>query len=108
MTRVIYIPERYRLGAEGHAGAGEKGSDLVCAGMTALFAAALAAMEQEEIRAEIKTDEQKGVIDIGAKPTTAQGATCRAILDTIAAGIAAMAREHPDNVSFQRFIWGED
>ena len=39
MTRVCYYRNEYRLRAEGHAGAGEKGRDLICAAESILMMA---------------------------------------------------------------------
>ena len=53
MTRVCYYRNEYRLRAEGHAGAGEKGRDLICAAESILMMALERHVSQRpEMRAE--------------------------------------------------------
>ena len=54
MTRVCYYRNEYRLRAEGHAGAGEKGRDLICAAESILMMALERHVSQRpEMRSEI-------------------------------------------------------
>ena len=108
MTKIFYSPETYRLEAVGHAGAGTKGNDLVCAGITTLMATAVAALEKKEIRTQVVAEEDTGEMEIRADPGIAQVVIARVILDTVAAGLEEMARAHPENVRVQRIVWGEE
>ena len=106
MTKSNYCEETYRLKSHGHAGAAQEGEkDLVCCAVTVLMTTALAALEKEGIRYEIECNEKEGLMDIIGRPKTAQQERCRAILDTIAAGLEAVAAVHRNYVSFEKFKW---
>lgn len=106
MNRTIYCRETYRILADGHAKAGKAGDDIVCAGMTTLMATAMQAMDGEDIRFTLETD--NGRMDLQGHPKTGQAGTCRVILDTVAAGIRMIAKAHPENVSYEQFRMEDD
>ena len=50
MTRIVYEPGLPAMRFSGHAGAGTKGNDLVCAAVSALMFTLLAALEGSETK----------------------------------------------------------
>ena len=67
MTKVCYYRNEYRLRAEGHAGAGEKGRDLICAAESILMMALERHVSQRpEMRAEILS--RPGAEEIRCRP----------------------------------------
>ena len=98
MTRVKYYREEYRLRAEGHAGAGEKGRDLICAAESIL----MMALERQvaprpEMRAQIM--KKPGAEEICCRPERGCEGACRESFDTVYAGFALLAEEYPEHVS---------
>ena len=98
MTRVEYYRGEYRLRAEGHAGAGEKGRDLICAAESIL----MMALERQvaprpELRAQIL--KKPGAEEIRCRPERGCEGACRESFDTVYAGFALLAEEYPEHVS---------
>ena len=84
MTRVCYYRNEYRLRAEGHAGAGEKGRDLICAAESILMMALERHVSQRpEMRAEILR--RPGAEEIRCRPDRGCEGACRESFDTVCA-----------------------
>lgn len=97
MTRVCYYRNEYRLRAEGHAGAGEKGRDLICAAESILMMALERHVSQRpEMRAEILR--RPGAEEIRCRPDRGCEGACRESFDTVYAGFALLAGEYPEHV----------
>lgn len=97
MTRVTYWPEEFRLRAEGHAGAGKPGEDLVCAAITALFwTLAAAAEEIPEYRLQLHENEAKAEFELRCYPDEEQESTCGEMFRTIVAGLTSLEEEYPE------------
>ena len=104
MTKIYYDELGFRLRIEGHAGAGSKGEDIVCAGLSALSFTLIKAAEQtEDFRAAVTVDELQGLVEVKCKPRGAWGVTkCGIVMDTIAGGFALMAEKYPEYVKFEK------
>ena len=106
MTRVCYYRNEYRLRAEGHAGAGEKGRDLICAAESILMMALERHVSQRpEMRAEILR--RPGAEEIRCRPDRGCEGACRESFDTVYAGFALLAGEYPEHVSAREIPLGE-
>ena len=83
----------------GHAGAGEKGNDLVCAGASTLgYTLVTVAKCSEEYHPEIHVTDAE--IDVQLH-TENVGDMCRALtaMDTVFIGYLMMAAQYPENVN---------
>lgn len=101
MTAVLYEPTRLRITASGHAGFATKGSDTVCAAVTALMATLPAAFEDAGITHAVTSDEEKGVLQIRAMPPPGGEGECMIMMNTVAAGLSRLAEAYPENVSMR-------
>lgn len=98
MTRVRYDRAGLCLTMEGHAQGGPAGGDLVCAALSALMMALEKRMEETAERTLPVIRRAPGFFSLRCSPD-GQEALCRESFDTIAAGIAALAENRPENVS---------
>ena len=98
MTRVCYDRAALSLSMEGHAGAGEAGNDLVCAALSALMLTLEKRMQETAERTLPIITRAPGVFAIRCTPERDEE-LCRENFDTVAAGIAALAENRPENVS---------
>jgi len=100
MTEVRYEPGSFRLRIRGHAGAGARGADIVCAGVSALgFALAEAA---EKRGGTVRRDAGAALIEARLFPeNAAEESACRAVLDTVAGGLRRIAGAWPEYVKFE-------
>ena len=105
MTRVCYDRTTLSLTMEGHAGAGETGFDLVCAALSALMMALERRMEETAERTLPVVKRAPGFFSIRCAPEKSE-ALCRESFDTVAAGVAVLAENRPENVSLT--FMGED
>lgn len=97
MTIIVYDPERLELTAQGHAGSGVYGEDLICSAISALFLTLAAAMGRQGVRPEtIRL--MPGDSLIRAAPGS--GEVGRVVFATVAAGLEYLAGEYPEHVSF--------
>lgn len=93
MTRVRYKEKgRYRkIEIKGHTGAGKKGQDIVCAGVSTLLITLIAAMDSNEIKYSSDIKDGYGRVsslDEGAKEA----------FNTVMCGLNALALMYPDNL----------
>lgn len=86
--------------SEGHAGYAAKGSDIVCAAVSALtFSAVNGLSHYVGIRPEIEIDEESGTLRCFLPPDAMDreaAAKAQAILETMALGLQETAREYSD------------
>ena len=100
MTRIRYDREGMRLEMAGHAGAGEQGEDLVCAALSMLMMTLERRMqERAETRRPI-TCREPGFFLLACDPEEGEERLCRESFDTVAAGLAMLAENRGENVSF--------
>ena len=105
MTRVPYDRAGLCLTMEGHAQAGPAGGDLVCAALSALMMALEQRMEETAERTLPVVKRAPGFFSIRCAPEKSE-ALCRESFDTVAAGVAVLAENRPENVSLT--FTGED
>lgn len=98
MTRVCYDRSALSLTMEGHAGDGEKGGDLTCAALSMLMMALERRLEETAERTLPIITRAPGFFAVRCAPERAEG-LCRESFDTIAAGLAVLAENRPENVS---------
>lgn len=104
MTRVFFEPQEPRLTMEGHAGAGEKGGDLVCAALSMLMMTLERRMQETAERSFPSVSRSPGHFAIACRPTEDFSALCRESFETVAAGLALLAERESAFVSFGREI----
>ncbi len=83
---------------EGHAGAGTRGNDLVCAALSTLGQTLeKRAMElSEQVQPTIR--KRAGYISILCQPTKSAGSKCREMLDTVYCGCVMLSESFPEYV----------
>ena len=93
MVFIRYCRDIGKLWFEGHAEYAEKGQDIVCAGVSALYETL--AMHDATYAGELKP----GYMFIWAKPGKYHEAM--PIMDAFAAGFGQIAKQYPDHVSYE-------
>ncbi len=99
MIRVTYDREQCALSARGHAGQAAKGSDVVCAAVTALL---LTAARYAEKAPGASVRREPGDLRVRVSPERTERA--RPVLDALADGLRGIAESWPEHV---RFFTGE-
>ena len=107
MTRILYEPAALRLSMRGHAAAGPKGGDLVCAALSMLMLTLVARMREREEETLPAVSQAPGHFMICCRPEEGDAALCRESFDTVFAGLALLAEHEPEHVSV-RFTDGEE
>lgn len=104
MTRIVYDRQTLRLDMEGHAGAGEKGTDPVCAALS-MLGMTLERRTREMAEHFLPTvTRSPGRLSIACQPESDWEERCRECFDTVAAGLELLAEEKADFVCF----WQDD
>lgn len=99
MIRVRYYPGEMRLRMDGHAGAGERGQDIVCAGASALMFTLIGAAEDvPEYGMHAQINEKEASVEVRCYPDDKHEKRCRYLFDTIALGLGMLAEKYPDNI----------
>ena len=102
MTRVVWLRRvgdaRMRLCAEGHAGAGAYGEDIVCAAVST-------AMEMLESNLLVFGCRRGGRKGPGLFAVDGEGYTAYKLMDATASFLRALAYQYPENLSFTEKIW---
>ena len=106
MTRIVYDRAGLRLEMQGHAGAGEKGADPVCAALSMLMMTLERRMQERAEKTMPALRRGPGSFMIACRPEAGDEALCRESFDTVAAGLALLAENRAENVSF--CLTGED
>jgi uncharacterized protein YsxB (DUF464 family) len=101
MTSVCYDRGGLRLTMEGHAGAGAFGADTVCAALSMLMMTLERRMEDRAEDALPVISRGPGRFEIRCDPEDAAEELCRESFDTVAAGLALLAENRPECVSFR-------
>ena len=96
MTRIRMRWKTLELTAEGHAGGGPRGQDIICAGISALMMALVNQLLNIEADMEWSEDEAKGSIRIKVNP--AERERVHDYFSVIVTGLQAWAQAFPDNV----------
>ena len=103
MTRIRYDPAGFVLRVEGHAGAGRRGRDLVCAGLSTLCWTLLAAARKDPAcRPTARTDRDEARFTLRCAPEPEARERCRTMFETAAAGFELLAERFPAQVRMER------
>ena len=102
MTRIVYEPARLLLRMEGHAGAGIRGEDPVCAALSMLGITLERRVTDLAEHAFPSVSRAPGKLLIACSPDEAGKGQCRECFETVAAGLALLAAEKPEFVRFRR------
>ena len=95
MIEIEYRPEQFSVTVKGHAGAGEPGQDIVCAGVSALM---FAMTRRGERRFRAQTGEESGYAFVRCYPRPEDEALCHEMLCTGLTGLRAIAASYPECV----------
>ena len=101
MTRIRMDWNRMELTAEGHAGGGPRGKDIICAGISALMMALVNQLAEEDEKAEWEEDAEEGKIRI---KTGLPMRSADRILDyyrVIMTGLKAWGQAFPANIEIE-------
>lgn len=98
MTGIRWEPGRPALTAMGHAGAGEKGRDLVCAALSAMFLGLCAALEDAGEDYAMQSEAESARLRIDCRGCSPRG---RLLIRGTAAGLRTLAAAHPEHVRFE-------
>lgn len=103
MIRAVYHPDELRLTVTGHAGAGPKGHDLVCAAVSTLVLTLAAALHRAEIALDTE-DVASGDAEVGVDLEDMDLDTladCRLIFGTICSGLELLAESWPQFLDYR-------
>ena len=99
MIEIEYDAGRYCLSVRGHAGAGKKGRDVVCAGVSALvYTAAIRAGRAHNAQTDL---DKEGCGFVRCYPTPDDEAACREMLETVMCGLRAIAARYGEHVTLK-------
>jgi uncharacterized protein YsxB (DUF464 family) len=104
MTKVVYHRDLNRVSVEGHAGSGEHGHDLACASVSALVYTLASFVENMKNAGQTKypvIDLKEGDALISCNAPRRYKGTVTLVFDALCAGFALIARDYPENVSFE-------
>ena len=104
MVKIVYHRDLNRVTVEGHAKSGEAGHDLVCASVSILVYTLASFVENMKRAGQVynPTSELKeGDAVIYCSPPTKYRASVTLVFDSICAGFELLARDYPDNISYE-------
>ena len=99
MIAVSYCPDLNRIECTGHAGYAQKGSDILCASVTALCYTL--AFSSERAGAGTELVYREGHIGVGCRPRAGYKAVTRLVYGIFAEGLRKIAEDYPAYVSFE-------
>lgn len=103
MVEITYHRQRHRLTAWGHAG-GKKGSDPICAAVSALVLTLSANVEELAADHRVHSRELRlrdGEAWISCVPVKAMEAVVTMVYDTVCSGFSLLQSLYPENVRFR-------
>jgi len=99
MTRIRMDWKKLALTAEGHAGGGPRGQNIICAGISALTQALLnQLLLEEETRTIYTIDEEKGTLSVRTFPDERIKPRILDYFRVIMTGLKAWEQAFPENV----------
>lgn len=104
MITVLYHRDRNRVSIKGHAYSGEKGHDLICASASILAHTLATLVKNMEEAGQIKyptIEIEKGDAIICCNVPSRCKSTVTFAFDAICAGFELLARDYPDNISYE-------
>lgn len=104
MVQIVYTKNRHCLTVTGHAGAGKKGNDIVCAAISVLVLTLA-----ENVRALANTGTAKahcvqvreGEAKIRCTPVSCMDAVVQCIFESVCCGFEVVQQMYPDHVDYQ-------
>lgn len=93
MVKIRYDPQAYRLTARGHAGSGDPGQDLVCAGVSALVLALREMLLRMEKKGQVQLkvlSTELGSAQFWCAPAPGCQEQLRCVFETVVSGMALM------------------
>ena len=104
MINVVYHRDLNRVSMEGHAQSGEVGHDLVCASATILVYTLASFVENMERAKQVRYPSiilNEGDALISCDPPNKYKSSITLVFDSICAGFELLARDYPDNISYE-------
>lgn len=104
MIKVTYDRKHNRVVVKGHAHSGETGHDLVCASASILAYTLAANVTSAKANGYLRSGPVKlevGDAEIRCMPRSRYKATMMLIFDAICAGFELLAKQYPDNISYE-------
>jgi len=102
MIRVTYDRKAHWLTVKGHAGASPHGEDIVCAGVSALVCTLAEAVRCMERNKQVQQVEIKLLAGDGEiRFETEYPCLANSVADTVCLGLACLAKQYPDYVSYE-------
>ena len=104
MIKVVYHRDLNRVSIEGHAQSGEIGHDLVCASASTLTYTLAAFVENMKKAKQVynpKVELNEGDALIYCEPPSRYKGSVTLVFDSICAGFELLARDYPDNISYE-------
>ena len=104
MICIVYNRKDHKITAKGHANSAEKGCDLVCAAASVLIYTAaenVISLKEKGITRRVSLKLNEGDSEIVCIPKTQYEAGTDIILTAVCVGFDLLAKQYPDNVSFE-------
>lgn len=104
MIRVVYHRDYHRVSVTGHAGSDEKGKDLICASASILAYTLADYVKKLKDEDRVKFDLiaiEEGDTNISCSPYYDDIDEVTAVFDVICRGFELLARDYPDNISYE-------
>ena len=105
MIDIVYDRGRHKLTMNGHAGAGEPGSDLVCAAASMLamtVEANAAAMQDTGVVERVDIVRSSGSLCVVVFPKEEHKSAVRLVMDAVCGGFFLLAQNEPEHVRYNR------
>ena len=106
MVKVIYHRDRNRVSVTGHAQSGEVGHDLVCASVSILVYTLASFVQNMKNAKQVynpTAELKEGDALISCDPPTKYKNSVTLVFDSICGGFDILAKNCPDNISFEMF-----
>lgn len=104
MIEIVYEKRTHSLVVSGHAGAGKKGEDIVCAAVSALvltLAENVDVLVETGTAAESVIDVKDGSARLACTAKKGMEPVVRCIFDAVCCGFSLVARMHPEHVKYE-------
>lgn len=98
MTEIRYNEKEYSIEFKGHAGAGAKGEDLVCAGVSTLYGTLRATCEEYSECLAPETETGDGTARVTLRPEKGYEWSAVVIMRTVFIGCCLLAENYPEYV----------
>ena len=105
MVNAVMNWQRLELMVDGHAGADEKGKDIVCAGISMMVSALIGVLEDAQMRGRctLEYTSEDGKAKIMADPLMGSLAETKAYFRMCVKGLQMVREEYPGNIRVTEF-----